>query len=194
MAPSLNPNQPTAHAYLDERQGRWTRILQEDSRVVVLPAPAHVRGQVARVVIVAAIACVFVRAVWQSGSIAAVIVAGTLSVTVVAFQAIRLIRRMAGLRQPVVTIYDREVRLDTDPRAGRVLRAEQIESLEICENIARDVSDMAMWQIYLRARNLEEPLLLHQRVKWKLEPEFELAAELARRWRVPLVDNAHRER
>jgi hypothetical protein len=173
---------------MDEREGRYTRIEEHPERVVVWWTAAHRRGALLGMVFSGLIGGSFAIGLLQyevstRSVIACVTVAAVASgLFYSCWSTYRRCRKF-----PVVVFFDDWPVAEWSEIADQV-RSDEIESIEVRENVARESDDVALWQTYVRIRGRAVPVLIYQSYfsKRGLQRQLTLAKRLSERWRIPL--------
>jgi len=171
---------------LAERVGIWTRIVQEIDCVKVMRARTYLRGAILKWLFVAILVFMFSEFIVNNFNKPFGVVITSLVLLIIACKAYSGIRQsLRELKTPVLVILDRDAERTSDTRPGRIHAAE-IARIVVRENEGRKIEDPAQWQTYLHMKESGESILIHQRYKWNLEKERELAEASANRWEVEL--------
>jgi hypothetical protein len=180
------------YGYMDERVGKWTRVVLENDRVEFQPTGTYSRGAVVCVLMTVGMGYLMIGPLFPP-----VNWLGRTALTFVVGVSAAMIWHALTIRPRSIVILDADGDfLTASRRPPMVIHSKDIERIVARENEGRSNDDGKLAQIYLSVRGCDEAVLVHQRGFYRrgLVLIRETATKLAARWQVPLIDELERKR
>ena len=174
---------PVNYAYLDERQGVWTRVVVRTDRVEFRPTLAYVLGAAVALLLIAPLSAWLAISLLGMGPLGWVMGAFVVSIM---FAIVK-----SALRRPAPIVVVEAAAAEARPRKkrGRIIISSDIAGIIIRENHGRTAEDTALAQVYLLLCGSDSPLLAYQQYLGRdIRRVRAVAAMLAERWKVAISD------